>query len=53
MMASALAANDLFIVGDDEQMRDALAVVLTLAGYRVSAKLSRCCARPHACLCLA
>src|SRR5262249_30806931 len=33
---SGLAANDLFIVDDDAMMRDALAVVFTLAGYRVT-----------------
>ena len=35
-MTSALAANDVFIVDDDEMMRDALSVVFTLAGYRVT-----------------
>jgi FixJ family two-component response regulator len=36
MAPAAVAANDLFIVDGDEKMRDALSVVFTLAGYRVT-----------------
>jgi FixJ family two-component response regulator len=36
MAPAVLAASDLFIVDDDEMMRDALSIVFTLAGYRVT-----------------
>ncbi|HMH73244.1 MAG TPA: response regulator, partial [Bradyrhizobium sp.] len=36
MAPAVLAARDLFIVDDDEMMRDALSIVFTLAGYRVT-----------------
>src|SRR5262245_33278434 len=36
MASEALRTNDLFIVDDDARMREALSVVFTLAGYRVS-----------------
>ena len=36
MAAQIVPANELFIVDDDEAMHDALSMVFTLAGYRVS-----------------
>ena len=36
MASETLGTRDLFIVDDDAMMRDALSVVFTLAGYRVS-----------------
>ena len=36
MPPQIVPANELFVVDDDEAMRDALSVVFTLAGYRVS-----------------
>lgn len=42
MAPAVLAASDLFIVDDDEMMRDALSVVFTLAGYRVTGFVDAC-----------
>jgi two-component system, LuxR family, response regulator FixJ len=36
MASEVLGTRDLFVVDDDAMMRDALSVVFTLAGYRVS-----------------
>ena len=36
MASEVLGTHDLFVVDDDAMMRDALSVVFTLAGYRVS-----------------
>jgi two-component system response regulator FixJ len=37
MASQVLPSSDLFIVDDDAMMRDALSIVFTLAGYRVTA----------------
>jgi FixJ family two-component response regulator len=52
MASQVLPTSDLFIVDDDAAMRDALSVVFTLAGYRVSvfadAETFLAAARSHA-----
>ena len=36
MASQDLSRNELFVVDDDVMMRDALSIVFTLAGYRVT-----------------